>query len=142
MNINELVHCWLLATDKKECRVSELFRVPDGFPEGLGHDRSLSVTSQVPVATHTGREKKTLGTFSQGSWEWVQVALGRVPRDLLPWQMQQQRKLAFSPLLGTRKAPRTEGWVPFCGPHQRQRGSLYRLEDSPSILWKTAGLKG
>lgn len=67
MNINELVHCWLLATDKKECRASELSRVPDGFPGGLGDGHSPWVTSQIPVAAHTSGEKAPWGPAAKGA---------------------------------------------------------------------------
>lgn len=70
MNINELVQCWRLATDKTECRASgedELLPATDGFPEGRGTAALCWAIAQSPADARTGG-RKTLGAFSPGSW--------------------------------------------------------------------------
>lgn len=63
MNINELVQCWRLATDKTECQASgedELLQATDGFPEGLGTQLSAGPFPKV-LQMHVLEEGKPGG---------------------------------------------------------------------------------
>lgn len=96
MNINELVQCWRLATDKTECQASgedELLQATDGFPEGLGTQLSAGPFPKV-LQMHVLEEGKPGGGGLQPRKLVVGAGgTGRVQVTPLPWQVQRQRKL-------------------------------------------------